>query len=73
MALKIKIISTLMLIALSGCFFSAKEIILDPDKGSLHSEEVTKWPTGDADPQEGDAQGDVAFPNRKPLITGSRS
>lgn len=32
------VISILILVLLSGCLFSAKEILLDPDKGSLHTQ-----------------------------------
>lgn len=31
------IIAVLVLIAVSGCLFSAKEIVLDPDKGYGHA------------------------------------
>lgn len=32
------VLSLLLVLILSGCFFAAKELVLDPDKGSLHAE-----------------------------------
>lgn len=39
MARKI-IVCVLSILILSGCFFSAKDIVIDPDKGTLHTHET---------------------------------
>lgn len=31
---------TLVLLSLVGCFFTVKEMTIDPDKGSIHTEEI---------------------------------
>lgn len=40
MSIKSIIVLSFVILTLSGCFFSAKEIVLDPDKGYIHTKNM---------------------------------